>query len=177
MKNFSIIVAFDDKNWIWKNNDLAWRISADLKNFKKITTNSENWKKNAVVMWRKTWESIPEKFKPLPDRKNFILSSKKNFLSEKKFSDEVKIFSDFENFLKEVSFDEEIDKIFVIWWWQIYKSVISNKNCEKIFLTKVFWDFWCEKFFQEIPENFEKKNESEIFEENWIKFQFLEFVK
>jgi len=42
------------------------------------------------------------------------LSSKKNFLSEKKFSDEVKIFSDFENFLKEVSFDEEIDKIFVI---------------------------------------------------------------
>ena len=92
MKNFSIIVAIDDKNWIWKNNDLAWRISADLKNFKKITTNSENWKKNAVVMWRKTWESIPEKFKPLPDRKNFILSSKKNFLSEKKFSDEVKFF-------------------------------------------------------------------------------------
>ena len=181
-KKFSIIVATDEKKWIWKNNDLAWKLSADLKNFKKITGEADNWKINAVVMWRKTWESIPNRFKPLPGRKNFILSSQKNFLDWKKipwtnknFSDEVKIFSDFEIFLQSVSKDKKIDKIFVIWWWEIYKSVINHKNCEKIFLTKVFWDFWCDKFFPEIPKKFEKFFESEVFEEDWIKFVFQEF--
>lgn len=168
MKNFSIIVAADDKNWIWKNNDLAWRLSADLKNFKKITIDSEDWKQNAVVMWRKTWESIPEKFRPLPWRKNFILSSRS--------VDNETVFSDFDKFLEEVSKNEEIDKIFVIWWWEIYKSTITHKNCAKIFFTKVFWDFWCEKFFPEIPGDFIKntENKDEVFEENWLKFIFEE---
>jgi len=173
MKKFSIIVAVDEKNWIWKNNDLAWHISADLKNFRKITTDAEEWKQNAVIMWRKTWESIPEKFKPLPWRKNFILTSQKNFLEWKNFSNEVKIFSDFDQCLKKISENKNLDKIFVIWWWEIYKTAINHQNCEKIFLTKVFWDFWCDKFFPKIPEKFKKVFESEIFEENGIKFQFI----
>jgi len=170
MKNFSIIVAADEKNWIWKGNDLAWEIPSEMKFFTKTTKTCEEWKQNAVVMWRKTWESIPEKYRPLPGRKNFVLSSNN-------FSEDVKIFSDFEKILEKISEDEEVGEIFVMWWWQIYSHVINHKNCSKIYFTKVLWDFDCDSFFPEIPEDFKIENESEIFEENWIKFQFLEFIR
>ena len=73
MKKIKLIIALDDKNWLWKNNSLAWRIDQDMKHFRKSTI----WDiktKNIVIMWRKTWESIPDKFRPLPDRINCILS-------------------------------------------------------------------------------------------------------
>ncbi|WP_404442232.1 dihydrofolate reductase [Sutcliffiella horikoshii] len=61
----SIIVAVDKNNLIGKNNDLPWRIPADLAYFKEITLG------NTIVMGRKTYESIG---KPLPKRRNIILS-------------------------------------------------------------------------------------------------------
>lgn len=43
--------------------------------FSKMTTTTvDSSKKNVVIMGRKTWDSIPQKFKPLPGRINFILS-------------------------------------------------------------------------------------------------------
>ncbi|WP_404428286.1 dihydrofolate reductase [Sutcliffiella horikoshii] len=63
----SIIVATDRNNLIGKDNDLPWRIPADLAYFKKVTLGS------TIVMGRKTYESIG---KPLPNRRNIILSRK-----------------------------------------------------------------------------------------------------
>ena len=74
MKPFSIVVAIDSQHGIGKNNDLPWHLPADLKHFKFITTNSAVGKRNVVVMGRKTWDSIPEKFRPLPNRTNVVLS-------------------------------------------------------------------------------------------------------
>jgi dihydrofolate reductase len=66
----SLIVAQGPKREIGLNNKLLWHISEDLKIFKKITTGK------AIVMGRKTFESIG---KPLPDRKNIVLTRDKNF--------------------------------------------------------------------------------------------------
>lgn len=173
MKNFSIIVAIDKEDGIWKNNDLPWKIPSDLKNFKKITSNSEQWKQNAVIMWRKTWESIPKIFKPLIWRRNFILTTQKNFFKD------TEVFSGFDLCLKNISKDETIDKVFVIWWWEIYNLAINHKNCEKIFLTRILWVFNCDKFFPKIPGNFIKniKNKNKIIEDNWINFIFEDFYR
>jgi dihydrofolate reductase len=62
----SIIVAVSDDWGIGKDNELLWRIPEDLKRFKKLTTG------NAIIMGKKTWESLPRK--PLPDRKNIVLT-------------------------------------------------------------------------------------------------------
>lgn len=56
------------KRIIGHNNSLPWHIPEDLKNFKN-TTNGQT-----VIMGRNTWESIPEKFRPLPNRNNIIIS-------------------------------------------------------------------------------------------------------
>ena len=65
----SLIVALSEPTYaIGKDNDLLWNIPDDMKHFKRITEGS------AVIMGRRTWDSIPEKFRPLPGRKNIVLS-------------------------------------------------------------------------------------------------------
>ena len=61
-----LIWAQDYDGGIGKEGQLPWKVSEDLKNFKKLTLNA------TVIMGRKTWDSLP--FKPLPNRRNIVLS-------------------------------------------------------------------------------------------------------
>ena len=79
----NIIVAIDSKNGIGKNNGIPWYIPSDLKYFRETTTITKNKnKKNIVIMGRKTWESIPPKYRPLPNRYNFILTRNLDLINE-----------------------------------------------------------------------------------------------
>ena len=74
-KGFSIIVAATSNLGIGKNNQLPWRLNGDMQTFKRITSVSpSNDCINVVIMGRKTYESIPLKFRPLSNRINIILS-------------------------------------------------------------------------------------------------------
>ncbi len=64
----ALIAAISENNCIGKSGTLPWYIPEDLKRFKTITTG------HTVLMGRKTWESIPEKFRPLPNRKNIVIT-------------------------------------------------------------------------------------------------------
>lgn len=64
----SIIVAVANNGVIGKDGGLPWSIPEDMKFFKAMTTG------HAVIMGRKTWESIPAKFRPLPGRTNIVVS-------------------------------------------------------------------------------------------------------
>jgi dihydrofolate reductase len=67
---YNLIVATDNKNGIGRDNELPWHYPEDLKYFSK-TTKSKGLNMNAVVMGRKTYESIG---KALPQRVNYVLS-------------------------------------------------------------------------------------------------------
>tara|TARA_B100001094_G_C17974909_1_gene692291 strand:- start:61 stop:705 length:645 start_codon:yes stop_codon:yes gene_type:complete len=75
-----VIFACTKTGGIGKNGKIPWKIKEDMKLFRKITTNTDGGeqKKNIVIMGRTTWESIPEKFRPLPNRINIILSTTMN---------------------------------------------------------------------------------------------------
>ncbi|MAG01997.1 hypothetical protein CMI42_01560 [Candidatus Pacearchaeota archaeon] len=64
-----LIAAISENNVIGNDGDLPWKIPEDLKRFKKLTLN------HPVIMGRRTYESIPRRFRPLADRKNIVLSS------------------------------------------------------------------------------------------------------
>ena len=64
----SIIAAIGKNRELGKNNKLLWHIPEDFKRFKNLTSG------HTVIMGRKTYESLPEKFRPLPNRVNIILS-------------------------------------------------------------------------------------------------------
>ena len=63
-----ILVAFDENRVIGKNNELIWHLPADLKRFKALTTG------HVIIMGRKTWDSLPARFRPLPGRRNIVVT-------------------------------------------------------------------------------------------------------
>jgi len=68
-----LIYARSRNNVIGKNGDLPWHLPEDLAHFKRTTLGQ------AVVMGRITWESIPEKFRPLPGRQNVVVSRQADY--------------------------------------------------------------------------------------------------
>ena len=64
----SLIYAQSINGYIGKDGDLLFVIPDDLRRFKELTKGS------VVIMGRKTWESLPEKSRPLPNRTNVVLS-------------------------------------------------------------------------------------------------------
>jgi dihydrofolate reductase len=174
MKKFSIILAVDDKNWLWKNNDLAWRLKWDMKFFKDVTSKTQDLAKhNAVIMWRKTWDSIPQKFRPLPQRINCVLTRKIHTESSpSQIDDFVLYFNSLDHCLDELNTKDNIEEIFIIWWSQLYNQVLDHPDLEKIFITQVQWDYDCDVFFDWIPDNFTLESKTDITEENTIKYNF-----
>jgi len=71
----SIIVATARNNVIGSNNELPWqgKLPADMEHFVRTTKGA------AVIMGRKTYESIPARFRPLKNRTNIVISRSKNF--------------------------------------------------------------------------------------------------
>ena len=166
MKNFSIISAMDENRGIGKNNALPWHLSADLKHFAEIT------KGGVVIMGRKTWESLPEPYRPLPGRLNIVVSRSPQDLPE--------------GTLLAHSLDEALTlgdqaapekKIFVIGGATLYAEAIQHPACEELLLTEIQGTFDCDAFFPSIPSEFKKRQEAEIEEENGIRFSFVRYAK
>ncbi|MDY0745805.1 dihydrofolate reductase [Paucibacter sp. R3-3] len=64
----SLIVGLGRNREIGRDNGLLWHLPGDLPRFKALTMG------HAVIMGRKTWDSLPERFRPLPGRRNIVLS-------------------------------------------------------------------------------------------------------
>ncbi len=72
-----ILIAAVAKNGvIGRNSALPWHLPEDLKHFKTLTTG------HAVIMGRKTWESLPPKFRPLPNRRNIVVTRNPAYRAE-----------------------------------------------------------------------------------------------
>jgi dihydrofolate reductase len=74
--SLNLILARARNGIIGKNNTLPWHLPEDLAHFKTTTMGCP------VLMGRKTWESLPEKFRPLPGRDNFVLSRSSEFTAK-----------------------------------------------------------------------------------------------
>lgn len=69
----TIVAALAENNCIGKDGKLPWRIPEDQKRYRELTMGT------VVVMGRKTWESLPEKFRPLPNRKNVVITRQADY--------------------------------------------------------------------------------------------------
>ena len=80
-KILNLVVAYTfNKQGIGKSDSIPWDIPEDIKHFKKLTSpNDDIYNFSIVIMGRKTWQSIPDKFKPLNNRFNIILSNDCNY--------------------------------------------------------------------------------------------------
>ncbi len=135
----NLILAVDEKNGIGKNGTLAWNIKKDMTYFKNITSDTADLSKmNAVIMGRGTWDSIPARFRPLPNRINCILTRKiQNNNLDSKPDDFVLYFNSLEICLKELAKKENLENIFVIGGASLYNQLIYTDLIDKIYLTEV----------------------------------------
>ena len=96
-------------------NDLPWKLPEDMAHFKNTTTG------RYVVMGRKTWESIPAKFRPLSGRANIVISGQRDYKAEG-----ASVFASLELALRHL--DDVVDAevpVFVIGGARLYQDAIA----------------------------------------------------
>ncbi len=173
---FSIIVAVDSRYGIGKSGQLPWRLAGDMKHFKETTIKTADAaKQNAVIMGRKTWDSIPEKFRPLPQRLNVVVTRNQALT----FCDGVIKSDSVENALHIVEKNQHslnIESVFIIGGGEIYNQALALPNCKKIYLTSISHNFQCDTFLPQLS-NFKKVSESSCMREGNLSFQFLELLR
>ncbi len=164
--NISAIVAVGNNNVIGKDNALIWHLPADMKFFKEKTTG------HCIITGRKNYESIPEKFRPLPNRTNIVITR------DKDYSAPGAIVVD--------SIDKAIftannigdSEIFIIGGAEIFRQTFDI--IDKIYLTKIHHDFDGDVFFPELL-NSQWKLTSQAQgisdEKNKYEYEFLTFEK
>ncbi|HPN88572.1 MAG TPA: dihydrofolate reductase [Candidatus Omnitrophota bacterium] len=174
-----LIVALDKNYGIGQKGRLPWRLSEDLKYFKKITTTASKNKKNAVIMGRKTWESLPGHFRPLPDRVNIVLT-KNNELTFPEGVEKAESFSHVFELLETV-YKEKVDKAFVIGGAEIYRQAIDLPQLRTIYMTHILEDFSCDVFFplreRAFQNDFKRIEFTSVFSENETTFYFAQYQR
>jgi dihydrofolate reductase len=96
---------------------------------------------NAVVMGRKSWESIPPKYRPLKDRMNVVITRNSRLTAEGSV-----VVGSVEG-ATEATKRPEVNKTFIIGGAEIYKAALERKEARRILLTRVLSDFDCDAFF------------------------------
>ena len=155
----SIIAAIAENRAIGKNNKLLWRISEDLKRFKKVTEG------HAVIMGRKTYESIG---KPLPNRLNIIITRNTSYKAPACFV----FLSLGEALVYAKKYEKE--EIFVIGGGEIYQQALPQTD--KLYLTVVKGEYEADTFFPDYSEfkKVDKKGEGEY---KGYQYSFLELER
>ena len=167
MRHFDIIVAVDRNNGIGSKNSMPWKLKGDLKYFYNITSKTSDInKQNAIIMGRKTFESLP--VKPLPKRVNIVLST--NLKLELP-----------QHVVQAISFDDALVKadacenILVIGGGILYEMAIKHPEARYLYLTRIDHKFDCDAFFVTLPPNIVEESVSELFKENELTYQNFKY--
>ena len=174
-KAVNVIVAYGRNREIGRDGKLPWeKIHEDMDYFHKMTTKTNDSKKsNAVIMGRKTWESLP--VKTLPHRTNVVITSNQNHddgvcdndIRKQKIST-----SNFIGAIDEVKQMSNIENIWVIGGQSIYKDALDI--CDNIYATEIDAEFpKSDTFFPEIP----KYMKREIITKSNCQYGNMSFVK
>jgi dihydrofolate reductase len=175
MVGISIIVAVSRiTNGIGIKGQLPWHLTSDLKRFRELTISTvDTNKQNAIVMGRKTWESLPLKYRPLPNRVNVVLSRDPIFRAS---------LSTHTNVLTAGNLDEafsaltSVEHIFIIGGQSLYEEAVQHPRCTRVYITLVDGEYECDAFFPVSLTSFGfiETIVSPIQIENNISFQYIQ---
>lgn len=142
----SSVVAVSDNNAIGKNKGLLWHLPKDMEYFKNVTYGHH------VLMGRKSYESIPEKYRPLKGRVNIIVTRQGDFKAEG-----CKVVSTVEEAIQFAK-DNGEEELMILGGGEIYKYLLDKTD--RVYLTKVHHTFSdADTFFPElVTEEWEVKS-------------------
>lgn len=140
----SLIVAVSENKVIGKDNDLVWHLPTDMKFFKDMTKN------HYVIMGRRNFDSIPHKYRPLPNRTNVIVTRQKDYTAEGCF-----VVNSIEEAI-ELAKQAGDKESFVIGGGQIYKYALDNKLIDRVYLTRVHTEIEGDTFFEDLDSSWKE---------------------
>jgi dihydrofolate reductase len=131
MTRLVLIAGVARNGAIGKEDALPWRLPEDLKHFKQHTL---GW---PVVMGRRTWESLPPAFRPLPGRRNLVVTRQADWRS-----DGAEPAPSLDAALQRV---QQSERAFVIGGAQLYAEALPR--ADELLLTEIDADFEADAFF------------------------------
>ena len=144
----AVVAAAASSRGIGAGGDLVWRLPADMSHFKSVTMtppspsiasqeSSKPGVTNAVIMGRKTWESIPPKFRPLDNRMNVILTRSESYVVD----DDVMVCASLQEAIDKLKKQNDelqnVGHIFVIGGGEVYKEGIESGLVNRVIYTMV----------------------------------------
>jgi len=147
----SCIMAVDSNFGISKDCKIPWNIPEVREHFSKVTKYiTHTGTKNVVVMGKNTWEDLPEKFKPLADRVNVVISS--TLFEQQKNNADQNVDGQYTFFCKDLNdayakiFKFHCDRfpvkeIFIIGGKQLYETFLNTNLAENVYITKIKHDY------------------------------------
>lgn len=133
----SLIAALSQNRVIGKNNDLPWHLPDDMKYFMQTT------KKHTVIMGRKNYDSIPEKFRPLPNRTNIIITRQEDFSAP-----ECIVVHSMEQAI-DFALSAKEDEVFIIGGSEIYQ--LGMPFTQRMYLTEIQTIIQGDTYFPAFP--------------------------
>lgn len=149
-----LVVAADRDRGIARDGVIPWRLPRDVRHFKQLTAaTADPARQNAVIMGRATWQSLPERFRPLPDRRNLVLSRQPRLdvpagvLHARDLDDALRALADV---------TPAIERVFVIGGSQAYAAALARPDCRHVYYTRVDARFDCDTFFPAFEDRFRR---------------------
>ncbi|XP_014505864.1 bifunctional dihydrofolate reductase-thymidylate synthase [Vigna radiata var. radiata] len=175
----AVVISTRDRG-IAKDGKLPWMLPADLKFFDEITTiTSDPGKKNAVVMGRKTWESIPPENRPLPGRLNVVLTRSGSF--DIATAENVVICGSVSSAMELLAASPyclSIEKVFLTGGGEIFREVLNAPGCEAAHITEVEASIECDTFMPRVDTSlFQPWYSSFPLVEDNLRYSFTTYVR
>lgn len=125
--------------------------------------------RNAVLMGRKTWDSLPPRFRPLPGRLNGVLS---RHLHPGVFHGSHHVWPGLQAALDALSADPTVKQVFVAGGGEIFAEALRRPDCSRVFLTDIEAEYPCDAFLDGLAEGFRETAASPVLEEDGVRYRF-----
>ena len=163
-ERISLIAALGRNRGIGKDNELLWKIPDDLARFKSLTQG------HPVIMGRRTWESIPERFRPLPGRTNIVITRDPAYAATGAL-----LAQSFPEALSRARDAEGAEEIFAIGGQQVYECALPFAS--RLYLTLVDDEKEGDAFFPAYEDQFAKEAFREEREHAGLRYAWVDLER
>jgi dihydrofolate reductase len=157
----NLIYARSANGVIGNNNTLPWHLPEDMAHFKRMTT---GW---PVIMGRKTWDSLPPRFRPLPGRSNVVVTRQAQWAAQGAL-----VATSLPDALK---LCETSEQVWVIGGAQIYQQ--AEPFAQRIEVTEIDQDFEGDAFAPKLGTHWTEAAREPHVSSNGLKFSFITYKK
>ncbi|KAG5996712.1 hypothetical protein E4U43_002813 [Claviceps pusilla] len=154
----TLIVAATRSLGIGRNGNMPWPpLRKEMQYFARVTSRTAPGSPpnaiNAVIMGRKTWDSIPSRFRPLKNRLNIVVTrtpaqpaSPEEPQPKEQQQQPLRVPS-LDAALAHVAEDPSISRVFIMGGGQIYQQALQLEEAKRVLLTRIEGEFECDTFF------------------------------